>query len=253
MNKMTGGPAGRRDESVSFSLRELQDLEEERLAREKRDVTEREAAVVRAREDAARREAEALAAKERAEAAAHEEQRRRENEELARREAMQKAIVEQARLEVDARTRGQERERERQHELELARLRAQQGTTKPGAIIGAGLGSALFVLAGAFAIHLAVLKPSSEARIAALTEMATRAETRANEAERRSDEQKKQIASLGEELRQAREAKPAEPPKPPSTTRGSTGRGPTTHPPTTRPKDPPPCIDPHDPMCGHIP
>jgi hypothetical protein len=31
---MTGGPTGRRDESVSFSLRELQDLEEERIARE---------------------------------------------------------------------------------------------------------------------------------------------------------------------------------------------------------------------------
>jgi colicin import membrane protein len=248
---MTGGPSGRRDESVSFSLRELQDLEEERIAREKRAVIEREAAAARAKEEAARREAEAISAKEHADAAAREEQRRRENEELARREAMQKAIVEQARLEVDAKTRSQERERERQHELELARLRAQQGSTKPGTIIGAGIGSALFVLAGAFAIHLAVLKPSSEARIAALTDMATRAEARAAEADRRSEEQNRRIAALTEDLRQAREAKPAEP-KSPTTTRGSTGHGPAPRS-TNRPKDAPPCVDPHDPMCFHIP
>lgn len=215
---MTGGPAGRRDESVSFSLRELQDLEEERLAREKRDASEREAAASRAKEEAARRDAEALAAKERMDAEAREEQRRRDLEELARREAMQKAIVEQARIEVDAKTRAQERERERQHELELARLRAQQGQTKPGLVIGAGLGSALFVLAGAFAIHLAVLKPSSEARIAALTDMATRAEARASEAERRSEEQKSRIAALESDLKASRDAKPAEPTKPGTTT-----------------------------------
>jgi hypothetical protein len=249
---MTGGPVGRRDESVTFSLRELQDLEEERITREKRDAREREIAAAQAKEDDARREAETLLAKERAQAAAQEEQRRRDNEELARREAMQKAIVEQARLEVDAKTRAQERERERQHELELARLRAQQGATKPGAIIGAGLGSALFVLAGAFAIHLAVLKPSSEARVAALTDMATRAEARATEAERRSDEQKKQIATLSEDLRQAREVKPTESPKPPAIKGGSAGHGPTPRP-TARPKDTPPCLDPHDPMCPHIP
>jgi hypothetical protein len=247
---MTGGPAGRRDESVSFSLRELQDLEEDRIAREKRDATEREAAAVRAKEDAARREAETLAAKQHAEHVTREEQRRRDLEELARREAMQKAIVEQARIEIDAKTRSQERDRERQHEVELARLRAQQGQTKPGVVIGASLGSALFVLAGAFAIHLAVLKPSSEARIAALTDMAARADARATEAERRSEEQNKRIAALSEDLRQAREAKPAEPTTK-STTTTTTGQKPyrPQHPPSSQAQPKRTGCDPKDPMC----
>lgn len=252
MRTMTGGPAGRRDESVTFSLRELQDLEEDRIAREKRDASEREAAAVRAREDAARREAEMLAAKERAEAEAREEQRRRDLEELARREAMQKAIVEQARIEVDSKTRAQERDRERQHELELARLRAQQGQTKPGLVIGAALGGALFVLVGAFAIHLVVLKPGSEARIAALSDMATRAEARAAEAERRSEEQNKRIAALTEELRQARDAKPAPEPHKPPVTGSKPGRphnGPTPAP--TEPKRTN-CLK-GDPMCPDLP
>lgn len=246
---MTGGPTGRRDESVSFSLRELQDLEEDRIAREKRDASERELAMMRAKEDAARREAETLAAKERAEHEAREEQRRRDLEELARREAMQKAIVEQARIEVDSKTRSQERDRERQHELELARLRAQQGQTNPGVVIGASLGSALFVLAGAFAIHLGVLKPSSEARIVALTDMATRADARATEAERRVEEQNKRIASLTEDLRVARETKPAEPstnkPQGPTTKQPKGPHGP--QPSTSQPKRT--GCDPKDPMC----
>lgn len=237
-----------REESVSFSLRELQDLEEDRIAREKRDASERELAMVRAKEDAARREAETLAAKERAEHDAREEQRRRDLEELARREAMQKAIVEQARLEVDAKTRSQERDREREHELELARLRAQQGQTKPGVVIGASLGSALFVLAGAFAIHLGVLKPSSEARIVALTDMATRADARAADAERRVEEQNKRIASLTEDLRVAN-AKPAEPtpnkPQGPTTKQPKGPHGP--QPSTSQPKRT--GCDPKDPMC----
>ena len=236
-----------REESVSFSLRELQDLEEDRIAREKRDASERELARVHAKEDAARREAETLAAKERAEHDAREDQRRRDLEELARREAMQKAIVEQARIEVDAKTRSQERDRERQHELELARLRTQQGQTKPGIVIGASLSSALFVLAGAFAIYLGVLKPSSEARIVALTDMATRADARATDAERRIEEQNKRIASLSEDLRVARETKPIEPSTKP--------QGPTTKQPN-RPHGPQPSsqpkrtgCDPKDPMC----
>src|SRR5687767_15273928 len=99
---------GRRDESVSFSLRELQELEQDRIAREKRETVERHAALAREREDRARREAMERAERERHEEEKREAERRRELEDLARREAMQKAIVEQARVEVEARTRAEE-------------------------------------------------------------------------------------------------------------------------------------------------
>lgn len=246
---MTGGAAGRRDESVTFSLRELQELEDERLAREKRDVKEREAATARAREESARREAEQIAANERADAEAREAERRRELEDMARREAMQKAIVEQARIEVDAKTRAQEAERERQHELELARLRAEQGKSKPGVVIGASLGSAGLVLIGAFAIQLGVLKPSTDARIAAITEMAARAEAHASDAERRFETEKSKVDALQKELDKAREAKPSEPSKS-NTTPSKPNRGPTTTPTPTTPTPPKRTgCNPKDPMC----
>ena len=113
---MTGSPE-RRDESVTFSLKELMKLEDERICQERQAREARELAVKSAREDAERREREELAAKDRAAEEERERARFREMEEEARREAMQRAAIEQARITVEARTRAEESDRE------VARLR----------------------------------------------------------------------------------------------------------------------------------
>ena len=252
---MTGGPE-RRDESVTFSLKELMKLEDERVDQEKQAREQRELSAKTAREEAARRERVELEAKERAAAEERERARLRELEEEARRDAIQRATIEQARITVEARTRAEESERERRHELELQRMRAE--TVKkpgPGGFIGCGLGGAAFALAVCLVLHFAVSKPASDKRVAELDRAYAGADGRAGELDRRVEEQKSQLGELKESLAAAkaeieRLKAPPQPPrvKPPVVPTTSKGGGPAVK---TNINDGPPC-DPHDPLCGHI-
>ncbi len=232
------GASGRRDESVSFSLRELQELEEERIAREKRETEEREAAAVRAREESARREAEALAARQRAESEARDAERRRELEDLARREAMQKALVEQARIEVEARTRAEDAERERRHERELAAIRAARTKHGPGAFVASAIGGGIAAALVFAVVYFAAVKPAHDRRVAELADQAARGEARASELERRFEGVQTALEDAKRELKEARE-RPATPapaagPKAPTSTGSGavvrTPRGPSATP-----------------------
>jgi colicin import membrane protein len=255
---MTGGPE-RRDESVTFSLKELMKLEDERISQEREAREARERAAVAAREATERRERAELEAKERAEAEERERARHREMEEEARREAMQRAAVEQARITVEARTRAEESERERRHELEMLRMRAET-VKKPGAgaFVASGLAGAAVCFALCLVMHFAVSKPAADKRTAELDRAVAGAEGRADELGRRVDDQKARIAqlenSLAEtqaELAKAKAAAVPKGPAVPSAGTGPRGFGTVTVP---KPKDPnngPPCNK-FDPLCGHI-
>ncbi len=127
----------KRDSSLSFSLAELESLEQERRSREQR---EREARASRHREaqaraaERARREQEARAAAE-AERQREDEERRRM--ELARAEALQKAEVERIRAEVEARTRVEREQAARLHEIELEKVRALTAQSRQRVKLGA--------------------------------------------------------------------------------------------------------------------
>jgi len=251
---MTGG-SERRDESVSFSLKELMKLEDERIDQEKKSREARERTAKLASEEAERREKAELAARARAEADERERTRRIEREEDARLEAMQRATVEQTRITVEARTRAEESERERSHERELQRMRL-EGQKKPeiGALIGSGLGGTAFALAGFMVFFFAVAKPASDHRIAELDGNVAAAEDRAHALDRRIDEQNIKLAAMTKELEAPRKelaAQPAPPPAgPPTTTTRPMGHGPAT---PRIPVKEEKCVDPHDPMCFHIP
>jgi hypothetical protein len=179
------------ESSATFSLGELMKLEDERVAKEKReleakmkaDADAKLAAIAKAKADAS---------------AAAEAKRRADFDELARREAMRKAPVEQARIEGDDRARAAERERERRHELELAALRSQRDHEKStgiGPLIGAmALGGAL-MLAVALAVHFGVEKPATDRRITELDLREGTAEQRATNAEQRFERQQHALAT----------------------------------------------------------
>jgi membrane protein involved in colicin uptake len=258
---MTGGPE-RRDESVTFSLRELKELEDERVEQERLAKEARELAALRAREEAVRREREELAVRERAEAEERERVRRREVEEEARREAMSRAAVEQARIAVEARARAEEAERERRHELDMQRARVET-QKKPGAgtIAGSGLMGAAVAVALCFGVHFAVAKPAADKRIAELDRAVAMAEGRADELSRRVAEQSGQIKDLKTELEEAKRAKTAQPVSSSSTGaqlphRGGGGHVPVPATSNNKKDNPlnggPPCANKFDPLCGHI-
>jgi hypothetical protein len=248
MRGMTMKTPVRSEGSVTFSLGELMKLEDERVAEQAREREANERAQIAAKVEAERQ---ARAAEH--EAAEH--RRRAELDELARREALQKAAVEQARLEVEARTRVAERERERQHELALQAARAT--TPKPtglGALLGAtGLGGGLMLLVTCI-VHFGVIQPATDRRISELELRATTAEHKLSEAETNADKSRKSIAALEQknaaletDNRNLRDAANVKTPTAPHPT------GP--HAPITPSKPKPAetaCADEHDPMCFSI-
>jgi colicin import membrane protein len=253
---MTGG-SERKDESVTFSLKELMKLEDQRVDEEKQARETREHAAQMAREAETRRQREELEARERADAEERQRARLREMEEEARREAIQRAAVEQARITVEARTRAEEAERERRHEIEMQRMRAEAVKKPgPGGFIGSALGGAAFSLAICLVMHFAVSKPASDKRIAELDRAVVTAETRADELGRRVEEQKARISDLEKSLATVPvdSTKPsAAPPKTPTPGPAPIKKnGPTTGQKPLSPFDTGAPCDPKDPLCGHI-
>jgi len=243
--------ATRSEGSVQFSLGELLKLEDERVGDEAREREAREQALITSQADAARREQAEVDAKFRAEVEANERRQRAELDAVAEREALQRAKVEQVRLEVDARTRADERERERRHELELSTVRSvQPKPTGLGALFGAtGLGGGL-MLAVALVVHFGIHQPTNERRFAELELRAGTAEQHASDAERKLEEQRKQIAALDKgkaTLEKTVSDLQAAPTVKPPTRPGGPNRTPAPPPkPVVKEAD---CDDKIDPMC----
>jgi hypothetical protein len=250
---MTGG-SERRDESVTFSLRELTKLEDERIEKEKQAHEARAHAAEAAREAAERRERAALEARERDASEERARARRLEVEEEARREAMSRAAVEQARIEVEARTRAEESDRERRHELELQRMRLEARPARGvGALVSSGLGGAALALAGCLVVVFAVTKPASDLRVRELDRAVASAEGRASALERRVEEQTAKLAETQRALDAARDQAahpPAPAPRPAAATPVKSG---FAAPPPPKPPAEKPCVDKFDPLCGHLP
>ena len=192
-----------RDESVTFSLRELEKLETERLEKERREEL---AAIMRAEKaeaDERRREADALAAKEEE----HRVARLAEIELEARREAQARAAVEQTRIEVEARTRAQESDAERRHEIELARIRREgEKRTPVGLVVGSGAAGAILAVAACMAAYFGATRPAVDRSMASLESVAARANDRSQRLESDKAAEQKKVAELEADLREAKQS-----------------------------------------------
>lgn len=145
-----------RDSSLLFSLKELEGLEHERVARERREKAERDEAAHRARGEAESkaREAEARRIEDeqaRLLAAAH-----ARAEEAARLAALQRGIVERARAETEARAQADLARSRDAHELALAEARARTASRRDRLLLAASVAAlaVVTVLAGVLAARL---------------------------------------------------------------------------------------------------
>lgn len=252
-----------RDESVTFSLRELMKLEDDRIARERASQEARRLSEQAAKLEAERRVEEARAAKEKADAEERERARLREVEDVARREAMSRAAVEQTRIEVEARTRAEEAERERMHERELARLRAEQ-TPKVaiGPIVGSGFAGLALALVAAVGLYAGSLKPASDRQLAERDRAVVESTERASDLSRRADELGRVKEGLEAQLRDANReiaSLKERPVKAPDSRGGIRGNGPAlggrgtrdTHGTGVKEGTAEPCLK-GDPMCPNV-
>jgi len=198
-----------RDNSVLFSLNQLQALHEEAVRAEEEAARARVESERIARETAARREAEAAAEKARAEAEriAREEAARRA--EQARLEALRLAEVERARAEVEAQARMEMMRKADEHERALAALREDDKKKRlKRALVSCVIGAAALI-GGGMSLYFGKIKPDQEALLAnqAAEVEATREEAAKLRAKLDADGKRidETTARLEEEKRRARE------------------------------------------------
>lgn len=169
-----------KESSVLFSLKELMNIEEDRIKKETSDLE----ATARAQREA--KEAADRAARENEERRIREEEDRRRAEEMRRREeaarleAIQQGEVERTRLEAEQRARMEAMAAQQRHEQQLATIQHQSGSKKLKVIVGV-IGTVL-VLGGIGAgVAMKANKEQSEREKAALAADKARVEEEARQ------------------------------------------------------------------------
>ena len=181
-----------KESSVLFNLRELMNIEEDRVreeeeARIRREAEERERIAAEARQ----REEEAEAQRR-----AEEEERltverlHREEEERILRERQEAEL--RVRLEEEARAKAEEHQRVLEHEREIAQIHAQRRGVHPGLLAAA----AVLVIGLGAGAYFGIYRPAVERREAAALSAKMEAEREAREAEKA-----RQAAKLADEKR----------------------------------------------------
>lgn len=136
--------AEQKESSVLFSLKELMNLEEDRIRQEEDDRQRKADAEMQARLDAERRAREAEEARLRDQENQKRGEEQRAREEQARLEAMRQAEVERARVEAENAARMQAMQAQQEHERQLTHIKESQGKKKATYIAG-GIGVLLFL------------------------------------------------------------------------------------------------------------
>lgn len=184
-----------KESSVLFSLKELMNLEEDRIRGEEAD----KAATVAAEEEARRAAERAARDAEEARIRAEEERRRaeeqRSREEGARLDAIKQAEVEKARLEAEQQARMQAMSSQQQHALQLETLKRDKGKTQlRNTLVGLVVG----VLAlGGVGIYLAVdASNKADQRQAALEQENANKEAELVALKKKAEEKNAEVASI---------------------------------------------------------
>ena len=172
-----------KESSVLFNLKELMNLEEDRIHSEA-EAAQKAADAERARiaaEAAARKAAEEARIRAEQEAQAAAERAQREEEERVRREAEEGAL--RVRLEAEAAARAEEQSRLLAHEQKLATIEAEK---KKGVHPGIIVGIILLVVGGGVGAYFGFVKPQLDERdrAAQLASEQAEHERQAREAER---------------------------------------------------------------------
>jgi colicin import membrane protein len=164
--------------SVIFSLKELAQMEDERVRAEAEASRLENEAREAARLEEEARQREEIATLEREEAARVREAERSEREAAARVEAIHRAALEVARVEAEARVRADVQERERARELRKLELASAEQGKQAKAARGTALvslSSAIAVACVAAGLYAAVIVPAERSRAArSAAELASR-------------------------------------------------------------------------------
>ena len=148
--------AEQKESSVLFSLKELMNLEEDRIKQEEAERRRKADAESLARAESDRRAREQEEARMRAEEDRRRSEEQRSREDAARLEAIRHAELEKARLEAENAARMEAMKRQQEHQLQLHAISQDEGKKKLKMIAGgAGLLLVLALVGGGMAIKSA--------------------------------------------------------------------------------------------------
>ncbi|MBI4703712.1 MAG: hypothetical protein HY744_21590, partial [Deltaproteobacteria bacterium] len=196
--------AEEQDSSVLFSLKELMNIEEDRIRSEDDERHRTAAAAEQARIEAERRAREEEEARIRAEQERRRTEEQRAREEAARLDAMRQAEIERARTEAEQQARIQAMAAQQAHERELAMIKSDKTRRRMRLALVAG---SLIVVLGiglggwkAYTWH-----QETQMREAATRDALERAKKQAEEARRQQEESERKIAELMKNLDSAKD------------------------------------------------
>jgi colicin import membrane protein len=159
--------AEQKESSVLFSLKELMNLEEDRIKQEDEDKKRRGEADARARADAERRARD----QEQARLTAEEERRRsdeqRKREEAVRLDAIRHGEIEKARVEAEQRARMEALAKQQEHERHITSLKHDEHKKKLQRNLMLAVGGGAIVVFGGLGVYFGKIRPEAEAREAA--------------------------------------------------------------------------------------
>ncbi len=199
--------AEQKESSVLFSLKELMNLEEDRIRQEEDERKRRAEAEVQARLEAERRARE----QEQARLQAEEERRRsdeqRKKEEAARLDAIRHAEVEKARVEAEQRARLEAMSRQQEHQLQLAGFEHDEHKKKLQRVATFGVGGGAILLIGGLFLYFGKIKPESEARENATRQALVQQAEESKKLQKQLDEQMQRVNDLMGQLSTAQDDK----------------------------------------------
>ncbi|APR77650.1 Hypothetical protein A7982_02997 [Minicystis rosea] len=193
-----------KESSVLFSLKELMNLEEDRIKNEEAEKAATVAAAEKARQDAERAARDAEEARMRAEAERRRQDEARAREEAARLDAIRHAEVEKARLEAEQKARLEAMASQQAHEANLAKLQHDEGKKKlRNTLIGGAI--AVVVIGGAAGFFAFKNHEESQRQLAAVEAAKKDAEDKAKKREAELKEQQAKVDGLLAQLASAKD------------------------------------------------
>lgn len=195
----------KQESSVLFSLKELMNLEEDRLRQEEQDRKRQIEDEDRRRrdEEEARMQAEQERIRQEEERRRQEEQRRREEE--TRLEAIRAAEIEKKRIEAERAAQLEAMSKQQEHARQLAMIQQDQSKKKlRNTLIGVGAGSFLLI-AGGLGLYFGKIKPEQEAAAAAAEADRRKASEEAEASKKAAEMARAEITKLMDDLKNAKD------------------------------------------------
>jgi len=153
--------AEQKESSVLFSLKELMNLEEDRIKTEDDEKKRRAEADVQARVEAERRARDQEAQRLQAEEDRRRSEEQRTKEEAARLEAIRHGEIEKARVEAEQRARMEAMSKQQEHERHLSTLHHDEHKKKLQRMVTFSVAGAAILLFGGLGLYFGKIEPEA--------------------------------------------------------------------------------------------